>query len=97
MNCSYNKTVRLRISEDDERFFREAARHILNEDNLSEFLRRAGHALIEKHHGKIRPEREDIRYNPEDMPLKSPKTGAMILRFGSSPYKKRRKYYGNMR
>ena len=96
MNCGYSKTVRLRISEQDERFFREAARHILNEDNLSEFLRRAGYAMIEKHHGKVEPERRDIRYDPDDMPVESPTTGVMILKFGNQPYKKRR-YYGGMR
>ena len=48
-----SKLITLRIDPEMEKFFRQAARHILGEDNLAEFLRRGGMALIRKHHGEI--------------------------------------------
>jgi len=51
-----SKLITLRIDPEMERFYRQAARHILGEDNLAEFLRRGGMAFIREHHGGIEDE-----------------------------------------
>jgi len=90
MNCGHkNKTVKLRIDEQDEAIFRQAAKHIFGKDNLSHFLREAGLALIEKYHGKIESVWESIIVEPDAMPLYSEKSGDVKLSF-RKPYQKKK-------